>query len=86
MDAIGDIVIRQKLVELITEKDSKENIILLATYEIELLEFMGYKCEVFTKNTHYNFLKLKCLFATLCKYGIEVLYSLEFSSEDKIEF
>ena len=49
LDGIGDIVARQKLVDLIAEKHGKENVVLLVTYGGELLEFMGYRCEVFTK-------------------------------------
>ena len=80
LDGIGDIVVRQKLVDLIAEKHGKENVILLATYGTELLEFMGYKYEVFAKDAHYNFLKLISLFKKLCKYEISTLYSLEFCS------
>ncbi|WP_435308207.1 glycosyltransferase family 9 protein [Sebaldella termitidis] len=86
LDGIGDIIVKQKLVDLIAEKHGKENVVLLATYGTELLEFMGYKCEVFTKNVHYNFFKLINLFKKLCEYDIGILYSLEFSSEDKLDF
>ena len=86
LDGIGDIIVKQKLVDLIAEKHGKENVVLLATYGTELLEFMGYKFEVFTKNVHYNFFKLINLFKKLCEYDIGILYSLEFSSEDKLDF
>ena len=86
LDGIGDIAVRQNLVKLIAEKYGKENIVILSIYGIELIEFAGYKCEVFEKGTHHNFFKLIHLFNRLSKYDFGTLYSLEFSSEDKIEF
>ncbi|MCP1223115.1 glycosyltransferase family 9 protein [Sebaldella sp. S0638] len=86
LDGIGDIVVRQKLVDEIAEKYGKENIILLITYAAELIELSGYKYEVFEKDTHYNFFKLLKLFKKLCMYDFRILYSLEFISEDKLDF
>ena len=86
LDGIGDIVVRQKLVDKIAEKHGRENIVLLVTYAAELLELSGYKYEIFEKDMHYNFLKLLGLFKRLCKYDFGILYSLEFISEDKLDF
>ena len=86
LDGIGDIVVRQKMVDLIADKHGKENIIILATNALELIDFLGYKYEAFNKDAHYNFIKLTKLFLRLCKYDFSVLYSLEFSSENKLDF
>lgn len=86
LDGIGDIIIRQKLVELIADKYGKENIVILAMNGLDLIDFLGFKYEVFDKNAHYNFIKLIKLFMKLCKYDFSILYSLEFPAENKLDF
>lgn len=86
LDGIGDIIIRQKMVELIADKYGKENIVILVTNGLELIDFLGFKYEVFDKDMHYNFIKLTKLFMKLCKYDFSIFYSLEFPSENKIDF
>lgn len=86
LDGIGDIVVRQGLVKLIAEKYGKENIVLLITYGSELVELEGYDYEIFEKNSHYDFFKLLKLYKKLSQYNFLRLYSLEFASEDKIDF
>ena len=86
LDGIGDIVVRQKLVDKIAEKYGRENVVLLVTYATELIELSGYKYELFEKDMHYNFFKLLRLFKKLCEYDFGILYSLEFIPEDKLDF
>jgi hypothetical protein len=86
LDGIGDIVVRQKLADQIAEKYGRENVVLLITHARELIDLSGYKYEIFEKDAHYNFLKLLKLFKKLCAYDFGILYSLEYISEDKLDF
>ncbi len=86
LDGIGDTIVRQRVLEIIAKKYGKENVVVLVTFTKEIMEFEGYQYEIFEKNSHYNFVKLLKLYKKLASYGFYKLYSLEFRSEEKMNF
>ncbi len=78
-DGIGDIIVNQKLIELIIKKYSRENVIFLVRRNTaELIDLLNYKYETYEDGCHMNIIKLFKVYKKLCKYNFKELYFLEF--------
>mgnify|MGYP003454177607 CR=1 FL=1 len=64
---LGDIIVRQKLIDLIAKKYGKENIRVLVKNNPEVISIMGYESIYFKKNTHKNIFKLVKLYNEIIK-------------------
>ena len=74
---LGDIIVRQKLIDLIAEKCGKENIKVLVKNNPEIITIMGYEAIYFDRNSIKNIFKLVKFYKKILKYNFEILYLLE---------
>lgn len=74
---LGDIIVRQKLIDLIAEKYGKENIKVLVKNNPEIVTIMGYEVIYFDRNSIKNIFKLVKFYKKILKYKFETLYLLE---------
>ena len=83
---LGDIIVRQKLIDLIAKKYGKENIRVLVKNNPEVISIMGYESIYFKKNTHKNIFKLVKLYNEILKNGFKRLYLLETMGNSELYF
>ena len=74
---LGDIIVKQKLIDLIAKKHGKKNIIVLVGNNPEMIKIMGYDVIFFEKNIQKNIFKLLKIYKKILKNGFKILYSLE---------
>lgn len=78
-DGIGDVVVNQKLIELIMNKYGKEQVIfLIRDNMVDLAVLMQYNYMTYEDNYHLNIFKLVRLYKKMSKYNFRELYFLEF--------
>ena len=78
-DGIGDIIVNQKLIDLIIKKHGRENVIFLVRNNTsELIDLLSYKYETYEDECHMKIIKLFKVYKKLCKYNFKELYFLEF--------
>ena len=74
-DGIGDIIVNQKLIELIIKKYSRENVIFLVRRNTaELIDLLNYKYETYEDGCHMNIIKLFKVYKKLCKIRFKKYY------------
>ena len=78
-DGIGDLVVNQKLVDLIIKKYGEKNVIFLVRDNmVDLAILMGYEYISYEDNYHLSIFKLMKMYKKMCKYNFTELYFLEF--------
>ncbi len=78
-DGIGDIIVNQKLIDLIIKKYGRENVIFLVRNNTaELIDLLIYKYETYEDECHMKITKLFKVYRKLCRYNFKELYFLEF--------
>lgn len=78
-DGIGDVIVNQKLVDLIVKKNGKEQVIFLIRENMsDLADLMQYNYISYQDNYHLSIFKLIKLYSEMSKYNFRELYFLEF--------
>ena len=83
---LGDIIVRQKIIDLIAQKYGKENIVVIVRNNPEIIEFFGYKPLFFEKNAHLKLSNLLETYKYIAKTGFKEFYALEMGGSKSILF